>query len=120
MTAPPSSPSRTGGSGVPEPYYRDEWVTLYHGDFREVLASFGSLWMPGVIVTDPPYGIGWKRGNNTNRYSKPHDGIKGDEDTTLRDLALSLYPAVPAVVFGSFYAPPPRSGSTSAGLAQAR
>lgn len=39
------------------PYYSDEWVTLYHGDCREVLPS---LARPSAIVTDPPYGLGDK------------------------------------------------------------
>lgn len=38
-----------------EPYYSDESVTLYCGDFREILPS---LWPVGVacIIADPPYG----------------------------------------------------------------
>ncbi len=87
-----------------EPYYRDDFVTLWLGDARELTA-----WREGVglIVTDPPYGIGWSRGENTNAYSKPHAGILNDEDTGCRDEVLALLPGVPGIVFGSFYAPYP-------------
>ena len=36
------------------PYYEDDWVTIYHGDCREVLSAAN---MPRLIVTDPPYGV---------------------------------------------------------------
>ena len=36
-----------------KPFYQDELVTLYHGDFREVLPSL-DIQVP-LIVTDPPY-----------------------------------------------------------------
>ena len=36
------------------PYYQDEFVTLYHGDCREVLASLADESVAAVI-TDPPY-----------------------------------------------------------------
>jgi site-specific DNA-methyltransferase (adenine-specific) len=86
------------------PYYADEWVTIYHGDCREIDA-----WLAAdVLVTDPPYGIDWRRGPNTNAYSKAHAGIIGDEDTSVRDHALRLWGSKPAAVFGSFYAPFPQ------------
>jgi len=43
-----------------KPYYEDEWVTLYHGDCREVVPSIGP--MADLILADPPYGetnLGW-------------------------------------------------------------
>ena len=38
-----------------KPYYQDDYVTLYHGDCREVLPT---LAMVDLVVTDPPYIIG--------------------------------------------------------------
>jgi DNA modification methylase len=42
-----------------QPYYQDEYATLYHGDWRTVLPE---LTLPRVdlVLRDPPYGIGWK------------------------------------------------------------
>jgi len=35
-----------------KPYYQDEWVTIYHGDCREILPSLGKV---DLVVTSPPY-----------------------------------------------------------------
>lgn len=36
-----------------EPYYQDDWVTLYHGDGREIMAEISARC--DVLLTDPPY-----------------------------------------------------------------
>lgn len=82
------------------PYYQDDAVTLFHGDCREV-----TEWLRGhTLVTDPPYGIGWKIGNHPKRGSVAHSGILNDADTTCRDTALELWGDRPAIVFGSWAA----------------
>lgn len=47
---------------MPEPYYADNTVTLYHGDMREVLPALGL--QVDCVATDPPYGetgLAWDR-----------------------------------------------------------
>jgi hypothetical protein len=88
---------------LPELYYSDEHVQLYLGDCRDI-----PEWTTaGILVTDPPFGIGWCRGENRKRASRRHDGIVGDTDTTTRDTALRAMSGKPGVVFGSPYAPYP-------------
>jgi site-specific DNA-methyltransferase (adenine-specific) len=85
-----------------EPYYADDLVTLFLGDCREV-----TEWLAAdVLVTDPPYGIGWSRGSwAKSRNATPHEGISGDADTSARDAALKAWEeARPALVFGSLRA----------------
>ena len=79
-------------------YYEDDLVQLFHGDCREVTA-----WLEAdVLVTDPPYGIGWSKSNNRAAKSKAHAGIANDADTSARDTALEMWGSGPAVVFGTW------------------
>jgi site-specific DNA-methyltransferase (adenine-specific) len=89
-----------------EPYWSDDLVTLYHGDCREV-----AEWLAAdVLVTDPPYGRNWKQGDTGKLYRCPNNaigGIAGDEGTTTRDEALTLWGGGCAVVFGDLMLAPP-------------
>jgi len=42
-----------------KPYYQDKWVTIYHGDCREILPQLEPV---DLVLTDPPYGVGRKYG----------------------------------------------------------
>lgn len=85
-------------------YYSDPFVALYHGDSEQVAA-----WLEAdVLVTDPPYGIGWTRGNpKGQKGNSVHAGIANDGDTSARDSALVAWGDKPALVFGSIAAPYP-------------
>ncbi len=43
-------------NGLPEPYYRDDAVTLYCGDCRPIIAHIDPAHV-ALVLTDPPYGI---------------------------------------------------------------
>jgi len=52
----------------PEPYYQDEFVTLYHGAWEELL---GALPPSDLIFTSPPYNLGTSSGGgfaDTRKY----------------------------------------------------
>src|ERR1035441_3468719 len=93
-----------GGMSLPTPYYDDgKGIVIYCGDCREILPHLPKV---DLVLTDPPYGIGWKRGARGayRPNSQAHKGIVGDMDTSLRDDTLGLLRHTPALVFGSWYA----------------
>ena len=47
-----------------KPYYQDDFVTIYHGDCRELIKNFSS---DLCIVTDPPYGISYSPNQNSSK-----------------------------------------------------
>lgn len=82
-----------------EPYYCDNAVTLYHGDCLEI-----TQWLDAdVLITDPPYGIAWKRPlTKSMKGFAANAGILNDDTLTARDTALALWGATkPALCFGS-------------------
>lgn len=76
-----------------KPYFENELVTLYHGDCLEV-----TEWLEAdVLVTDPPYGMGYKSGRN-----KSLSAIAGDRNLNVRDESLKIWADKPAIVFGTW------------------
>lgn len=83
-----------------KPYFQDDYVTLYHGDCLEL----ADVWTGAdVLVTDPPYGMGYESGGHRKRgkTGKSVQLVSGDDNTSIRDRALSLFGSVnPSLVFG--------------------
>ena len=100
------------------PYYADDSVTLYHGDCREV-----TVWLEAdVLVTDPPYGIGWGDAPMTSYTGGQGFAgtITGDATPDVRDAILAMWGSRPALVFGSWRVARPhdvRSAIFHAGIA---
>jgi site-specific DNA-methyltransferase (adenine-specific) len=70
---------------IPDPYYEDEWVRLYHADAREILGP-DSRWLPfpagpSVLLTDPPYGINGGSGGDARNFAKGAYLASAWEDT---------------------------------------
>lgn len=62
------------------PYYDDGTCVIYHGDCRAVLPTLPN-WSVDLIVTDPPYGVGWQSARRQTRL----DRLVGD-DASATDL----------------------------------
>ena len=95
---------------MPNPYYEDDFVTLYLGD---CLADHRQWLDADVLVTDPPYGVQWESKKGSQSKAKRaslvrnRGAIAGDGDTDARDAALEAWGQRPAIAFGSWKAPRP-------------
>lgn len=58
---------------LPEPYYQDDAVTIYHGDCRDILPYLPKV---DLVLTDLPYGIEYQSGHY--KYGNPHRRLAGD------------------------------------------
>jgi len=67
---------RPGDNAIVEPYYQDDWATLYHGDCRDVLPTLGQF---DLCLTDPPFGIG----TEYDEYEDTEDGLLEIIDTAM-------------------------------------
>jgi len=62
-------------NGVPQPYYRDDAVTLYLGDCRPIIAHIDPARV-ALVLTDPPYGIS----ERTDRAARQRAALAGCND----------------------------------------
>jgi DNA modification methylase len=91
------------------PYYERDGIVIYLGDCREVLPRLSPSSVD-LIVTDPPYGVGWR-----SNFGQNFDRIAGDDDASwvpgAMDLAArALRPRRHAYIFGRFDLLPPYRG----------
>lgn len=56
---------------LPEPYYQDDYVTIYNADCREILPELDKV---DLTLTDPPYGMSFQ----SNHRKEKHLKIAGD------------------------------------------
>lgn len=81
------------------PFYDDGTVTIYHGDCRKIAPLLGGF---DLILTDPPYGIGYNPAKQNLPDATERKDIAGDGDIELaRWLMGMLYLAPSACVFGA-------------------
>jgi site-specific DNA-methyltransferase (adenine-specific) len=71
-----------------KPYFEEEGIVIYHGDCREIVPQLDY----GVIVCDPPYGLGIE-------FGRRDEAVLGDDGVYLRNWINSL--PVPKLTFGS-------------------
>ena len=71
------------------PYYKDNNVTIYHGDCRKILPQLGKF---DLLLTDPPYGMNYQ----SNYRHKKHGKIHGDGSLDVGLLGLCISHAVSA------------------------
>lgn len=68
------------------PYYADEFVTIYHGDAREIAPTLTA----DVVIADPPYNVGFD-------YGDGYRDVLSDEEH--HDLLRPLFAAPTSVFF---------------------
>ncbi len=58
-----------------KPYYSDKYATIYHGDCLELLPEMPKV---DLVLTDPPYGIGYDR-NKKHSGNNKNNTVVGDD-----------------------------------------
>ncbi len=79
-----------------KPYYQDKWVTIYHGDCREILPQLDIK--VDLVLTDPPYSSGTRQATNRTASNIPKRGERWNPeragiiwDTSYSSFGLSVF-----------------------------
>ncbi len=59
-----------------KPYYQDEWVTIYHGDCRDILPELPKV---DLVLTSPPFNIGDVHHTGNRKHSPYPDDLPEGE-----------------------------------------
>lgn len=89
-----------------KPYYQAGGITIYHGDCRDVLP--GLTERPALVLTDPPYGIGFAS-QPTKWQRLAGQAPEYWDENTIIDLAKLVGCADVQIVWGGNYYPLPPS-----------
>ncbi|MDQ3125187.1 MAG: site-specific DNA-methyltransferase [Pseudomonadota bacterium] len=76
------------------PYFEQDGIVIYHGNCLDVLPQVAADW----LVTDPPYGIGWRTPESRTR---PKSGMRVVGDDEPFDPCYLLGLSLPSVIFGA-------------------
>ena len=92
-----------------EPYYTDEFVTIYQATCEDLLCKIGQF---DLLLTDPPYGLDEANGRNKKRgkLAVPVDYGTSDWDETINQNAIDLARNICTyqIIFGgNYYVLPP-------------
>lgn len=97
------------------PYFKDDAVTIYHGDCRKIVPLLGRF---DLLLTDPPYGIGaskgtWGGGGGKKNVPVRNYGKKDWDNQPVAGWLLSMLieKCGKAIIFGgNYYSLPPCKG----------
>jgi len=67
-------------------YYKDDHVTIYNADCREIIGDIGVF---DMLVTDPPYGMEFQSGHRKRKHKKIYGDAVFDIDLIMRLMKLS-------------------------------
>lgn len=85
-----------------KPYYQDDYVTLYHGDCRDILPHLEPV---DLVLTDPPYGIGYDTKTANKPNQKQFTAIANDDSSEIAQFVIEHYFNTPMVIFGAINFP---------------